>query len=263
MGPVNQVALQEHAEASERLTFLKQQLDDLNGAAAALAAARAELDAGLEADFRRTFEAVAEAFRGTFTRLFNGGEAELRLTDPGNVAETGVEILARLPGKRRQELALLSGGERALAACALLFALLEARPSPFCILDEVDAALDEANVGRFCDALEDLSQATQFVLITHNRATMERAGALYGVTLGEDGVSRVLSLRLADAVRLVGARNGTSPHTVHSVPPAPRRQRQRHMSRPCPPPRPPRPHPGPIPTGSAGRSSTGATRWVR
>ncbi|HEX2325137.1 MAG TPA: hypothetical protein VHQ00_07035, partial [Chloroflexota bacterium] len=221
MGPVNQVALQEHAEASERLTFLKQQLDDLNGAAAALAAARAELDAGLEADFTRTFEAVAEAFRGTFTRLFNGGEAELRLTDPGNVAETGVEILARLPGKRRQELALLSGGERALAACALLFALLEARPSPFCILDEVDAALDEANVGRFCDALEDLSQATQFVLITHNRATMERAGALYGVTLGEDGVSRVLSLRLADAVRLVGARNGTSPHTVHSVPPAP------------------------------------------
>jgi chromosome segregation protein len=216
LGPVNQVALQEHAEAGERLTFLKGQLDDLHRSAAALEAARAELDAGLEADFARTFEAVAEHFRGYFTRLFGGGEAELRLTEPGNLAGTGVEILARLPGKRRQELALLSGGERSLTACALLFSLLAARPSPFCIMDEVDAALDEANVGRFCDALEELSQETQFVLITHNRATMERAGALYGVTLGDDGGSRVLSLRLAEAVRLVGASNGAAHQPVRS-----------------------------------------------
>ncbi|HEX2037863.1 MAG TPA: chromosome segregation protein SMC [Chloroflexota bacterium] len=202
LGPVNQVALQEHAEASERLQLLKTQLNDLHETAARLEEAKAELEAGLQADFGRTFEAVAGHFRVYFRRLFGGGEAELRLTDPKNLAETGVEIMAQLPGKRRQELALLSGGERALVAVALLFALLKARPSPFCVLDEVDAALDEANVGRFCDVLEELSAQTQFVLITHNRGTMERASALYGVTLGEDGVSRVLSLRLGEAVQL-------------------------------------------------------------
>ncbi|HEX2184203.1 MAG TPA: AAA family ATPase, partial [Chloroflexota bacterium] len=202
LGPVNQVALQEHAEASERLQLLKTQLTDLDETAARLEEAKAELEAGLQADFGRTFEAVAGHFRVYFRRLFGGGEAELRLTDPKNLAETGVEIMAQLPGKRRQELALLSGGERALVAVALLFALLKARPSPFCVLDEVDAALDEANVGRFCDVLEELSAQTQFVLITHNRGTMERASALYGVTLGEDGVSRVLSLRLGEAVQL-------------------------------------------------------------
>ncbi len=217
LGPVNQVALQEHAEAGERLEFLKGQLADLHRAAATLEAARAELDAGLQADFSRTFQAVAEHFRLYFNRLFGGGEAELRLTEPGNVSQTGVEIIARLPGKRRQELSLLSGGERALVAAALLFALLGARPSPFCILDEVDAALDEANVGRFCDVLEELSAQTQVVLITHNRATMERAGALYGVTLGEDGVSRVLSLRLSEAVQMVGNRAGSTNGSAHSV----------------------------------------------
>lgn len=217
LGPVNQVALQEHAEAGERLEFLKGQLADLHRAGATLEAARAELDAGLQADFSRTFQAVAEYFRLYFNRLFGGGEAELRLTEPGNVSQTGVEIIARLPGKRRQELSLLSGGERALVAAALLFALLGARPSPFCILDEVDAALDETNVGRFCDVLEELSAQTQFVLITHNRASMERAGALYGVTLGEDGVSRVLSLRLSEAVQMVGNRAGSTNGAAHSL----------------------------------------------
>ncbi len=198
LGPVNQVALQEHAEASERLQFLKAQLADLESAAAAIESAMAELEAELRESFSRTFEAVAAEFRVYFRRLFGGGEAQLALTDPRHLAETGVEIVAQLPGKRRQELSLLSGGERALVAAALVFALLKARPSPFCIMDEVDAALDEANVGRFCDVLEELSAQTQFVLITHNRATMERAAALYGVTLGDDGISRVVSLDLRD-----------------------------------------------------------------
>jgi chromosome segregation protein len=202
------VALQEHAEASERIAFLKTQLADLNQSAAALEAAKDELEAGLVADFGRTFTAVAEHFRVYFRRLFGGGDASLTLTDPNDLAESGVEITAQLPGKRRQELALLSGGERALVAAALLFALLKARPSPFCVMDEVDAALDEANVGRFCDVLEELSQQTQFVVITHNRATMERADALYGVTLGEDGVSRIVSLNVREA--LAGATVGAS-----------------------------------------------------
>ncbi|HEU5316565.1 MAG TPA: chromosome segregation protein SMC [Chloroflexota bacterium] len=212
LGPVNQVAMQEHQEATERLAFLKRELADLNAAAASLEQVRAELDAGLQQDFGATFNAVAEHFRTYFIQLFGGGDAALRLTDPTNVAETGVEIIVQLPGKRKQELALLSGGERSLVAAALLFALLKAKPSPFCVLDEVDAALDEANVGRFCDALAELSAETQFVVVTHNRATMERAGALYGVTLGPDGISRVVSLKLQDAARANGhvAGNGAA-----------------------------------------------------
>ncbi|HXI17783.1 MAG TPA: chromosome segregation protein SMC [Chloroflexota bacterium] len=213
IGPINQVALQEHQEASERLEFLKTQLADLHAAATSLDQVRAELDAGLDQDFGATFTAVAEHFRTYFTRLFGGGDAQLLLTDPKNLAGSGVEIVAQLPGKRRQELALLSGGERSLVAAALLFALLKSKPSPFCVLDEVDAALDEANVGRFCDALAELSEQTQFLVVTHNRATMERAGALYGVTLGPDGVSRVVSLRLpssaADATTASNPANGS------------------------------------------------------
>ncbi|MGI8424536.1 MAG: AAA family ATPase, partial [Chloroflexota bacterium] len=201
LGPVNQVALQEHQEESERLAFLKTQLADLSAAAQSLEQVRAELDRGLEQDFGATFNAVADHFQTYFVRLFGGGDARLQLTDAHNVAEAGVEIIVQLPGKRKQELALLSGGERSLVGAALLFALLKAKPSPFCVLDEVDAALDEANVSRFCDALAELAGETQFVVVTHNRATMERSGALYGVTLGPDGVSRVVSLRLEDVAR--------------------------------------------------------------
>jgi chromosome segregation protein len=202
LGPVNQIALQEHAEAAERLTFMRAQLQDLSRAEAALERARIDLEAGLRRDFGETFQAVAEHFRTYFRRLFGGGEAGLVLTEPGDLAETGVDIVVQLPGKRRQQLAMLSGGERALVAAALLFALLKARPSPFCVMDEVDAALDEANVGRFCDVLQELSEQTQFVVITHNRTTMEQADALYGVTLGDDGVSHVVSIRLPEAVAL-------------------------------------------------------------
>src|SRR5437773_412413 len=131
-----------------------------------------------------------------------GGHAQLSLTDPADLSATGVEIVARPPGKKPQALAMLSGGERALTAVALLFAMLEVRPVPFCVLDEVDAALDEANIGRFADALRGLAHMTQFVVITHNRGTIEAADALYGITSGDDSVSRVISLRLDEAQAL-------------------------------------------------------------
>ncbi len=135
-------------------------------------------------------------------------------TDPTDLAATGIEITARPPGKKPQALNMLSGGERTLTAVALLFAMLEVRPTPFCVLDEVDAALDEANVGRFTDALRELAAATQFIVITHNRGTIESADALYGITVGDDSVSRVISLRLEEATAIAEhARPGT-----HAVP---------------------------------------------
>jgi chromosome segregation protein len=158
--------------------------------------------------FRATFQALEGAFARRFEQLFGGGEAQLSLTEPDDLTATGVEITARPPGKRRQPLAMLSGGERALTAVALLLAMLEVRPVPFCVLDEVDAALDEANIGRFSAALRSLAQEIQFVVITHNRGTIEAADALYGVTVGDDAVSHVISLRLADlpaAPETVGA----------------------------------------------------------
>ena len=147
--------------------------------------------------FDRTFGEVADAFAVTFTAIFGGGKARLvRVGDESGNA--GVDIVAQPPGKRLQALELLSGGERALTAVALLFAILKVRPSPFCLLDEVDAALDEANVVRVRDTLRELARTTQFIVVTHNRATIEGADALYGVTMGDDGVSQVLSLRLVD-----------------------------------------------------------------
>jgi len=147
-------------------------------------------------EFVRTFEAVAEQFTDYFTRLFGGGTARLVLTDPEDPMLAGVDIIARPPGKRTQSLALLSGGERSLTAAALIFAILKVSPAPFCFLDEVDAMLDESNIRRFRDALEELSAETQFIVITHNRGTIEAARTIYGVSMGADSVSRVLSMQL-------------------------------------------------------------------
>ncbi len=196
LGPINLNAPQEYAEVNERYRFLSEQIADLEAASARLRAVIADLDRMMEQAFRETFEAVAQAFEENFTRLFNGGSARLELTDPDDPARTGVDILARPPGKRLQSLALLSGGERALTAVALIFAILKVRPTPFCVLDEVDAMLDEANVARFRDLLTELSGRTQFIVITHNRGTVEAADTVYGVSMGPDGVSQVLSLRL-------------------------------------------------------------------
>jgi chromosome segregation protein len=207
LGVVNPLALEEYEEAAERHSFLTTQLDDLRRAETALRDLIAELDEAMQARFEATFQAVAAEFERSFTRLFGGGQAQLLLTrsndsdeEHDGVATLGVEILARPPGKRQQTLALLSGGERSLTASALLFAILKVNPSPFCILDEVDAALDEANVGRFREALGDLAEQTQFLLVTHNRGTIEAAETIYGVSMGEDGASKVLSLRLEELV---------------------------------------------------------------
>ncbi|MBI3741225.1 MAG: chromosome segregation protein SMC, partial [Chloroflexi bacterium] len=140
-------------------------------------------------------------FGNYFTLLFNGGTARLELTQPDDIMQTGVEIIAKPPGKRAAHLAMLSGGERALTAAALLFSILKVSPTPFCVMDEVDAMLDESNVGRFNDALKSLGAATQFIIITHNRRTIENSDTVYGITMGEDGVSQAISLRLNGAER--------------------------------------------------------------
>ncbi len=158
----------------------------------------AELDRTMSERFNATFARVAEEFTDSCTDLFGGGSARLVLGEAQGDGVAGVEIIAQPPGKKLQSLSLLSGGERALTAAALLFAILRVNPSPFCVLDEVDAALDESNVVRFRERLKRLSDKTQFVVITHNRTTIEGANTLYGITMGTDGVSRALSLRLAD-----------------------------------------------------------------
>jgi len=196
LGPINPTALTEHAEVQERHTFLTSQSGDLQEAAKSLRTAIAELDNLMNEEFVRTFEAVAEQFTTYFARLFGGGTARLVLTDPEDPMLAGVDIIARPPGKRTQSLALLSGGERSLTAAALIFAILKVSPAPFCFLDEVDAMLDESNIRRFRDALEELSKETQFIVITHNRGTIEAARTIYGVSMGADSVSRVLSLQL-------------------------------------------------------------------
>jgi len=196
MGPINPEAKQEYDRESERYAFMKSQVEDLRKAEEDLRKVIAELDELTRQEFAKTFDAVDKQFRAMFTRLFGGGSARLALTDPENLVETGIEIETRLPGRREQSLALLSGGERSLTAVALVFALLKVSPTPLCVMDEVDAMLDEANVGRFRDLLVELSKDTQFIIITHNRNTVQAADVIYGVTMGRDSASQVISLRL-------------------------------------------------------------------
>ncbi|MBN1484146.1 MAG: chromosome segregation protein SMC [Chloroflexia bacterium] len=206
LGPVNPLAEEEYAQSRERHDFLEQQLQDLGDSIRSLRQVIDELDQAMEDRFRDTFGQINQEFQAYFQRLFGGGTAQLGLVrldeEDAGLDSLGVEITARPPGKRAHTLALLSGGERALTSAALLFAILKVNPRPFCMLDEVDAMLDEANVGRFRECLEELVQETQFIMITHNRVTIESANTLYGVSLAEDGASRVLSLRLEDALAI-------------------------------------------------------------
>jgi chromosome segregation protein len=196
MGPINPDVQNEYKSVKERFEFLTNQVADLRKADADLRQVITELDEMMRREFRKTFDAVAAEFKGMFTRLFGGGSARLILSDAENPTDAGIDIEARLPGRREQGLSLLSGGERSLTAVALIFSLLKVAPTPFCVLDEVDAMLDEANVGRFRELLQELSDRTQFILVTHNRNTVQAAHVIYGVTMGRDSASQVISLRL-------------------------------------------------------------------
>lgn len=199
LGEVNLAAIEEYKKQKERFDFLSKQEADLKEAKAVLNKIIKEIDTVMINRFETTFYEINTAFSEVFRDLFNGGKARLDLTDPDNLLETGVEIIAQPPGKRLQNLSLLSGGERALTAIALLFAILKVKPSPFCVLDEIEASLDEVNVDRFALFLQMYSKNSQFIIISHRQGTMEVADNLYGVTMEESGVSKLLSVRLTEA----------------------------------------------------------------
>ena len=203
IGLINPEAQEEYHEVHQRFEFLTQQVVDLRAAETDVRKVIDELDRIMKSEFLKTFNAVAAEFRGIFTRLFGGGSASLTLTDQDDISETGIDIEARLPGRRTQGLSLLSGGERSLTAVALVFSLLRVSPTPFCVLDEVDAMLDEVNVGRFRELLRELSEQTQFIIVTHNRNTVQVADVIYGVTMGRDSVSQVLSLKLDQVSEII------------------------------------------------------------
>jgi chromosome segregation protein len=201
LGIVNFAAIAEHERVSQRLEFLTKQSSDLLEAKDSLGKVIKDMDQIMVKKFRETFNQVNEAFGSVFAKMFGGGRAQLVLSDADNLLETGIEIIVQPPGKKQQALSLLSGGERAMTAIALLFAILKVKPSPFCVLDEIEAALDEANVERFSAFLKHYVQKTQFIIISHRKGTMEAADVLYGVTIEEEtGVSKLISVKLSEAV---------------------------------------------------------------
>jgi chromosome segregation protein len=201
IGPVNPLAVEEHAEESKRLDFLIAQRDDLVGARQSLIQAIREIDGTARQMFLETFNAVQANFTRVFTTLFGGGECDLRLANTEDPLESEIEIHAAPRGKRTQRIHLLSSGERTLVAVSLLFSIYLTKPSPFCLMDEVDAPLDDANVGRFTRLLEEFKATTQFLVITHNPRTMQSADAVYGVTMQEPGVSTIVGVRLGERER--------------------------------------------------------------
>lgn len=198
LGVVNLASIEEYQQVSERHAFLISQRDDLLEAKASLEQVIGEMDVIMSTRFKTAFNSLNKEFHQSFVRLFNGGSAELILTAPDNILETGVDILVQPPGKRLSNYNLLSGGEKSLVGLALMFAVLAVRPAPFCVMDEVDAALDEANVDRFAMYLRELAKKTQFLMISHRQGTMEAANALWGITMEEEGVSKVISVRLEE-----------------------------------------------------------------
>jgi chromosome segregation protein len=196
LGPVNAAAMEEYQEAQQRHDFLSAQRQDLIDSIRDTEKAIQDIDQVSRQKFAEAFEAINAHFRECFLTLFGGGTGEMRLTDQENLAESGIDIVCSPPGKRLQNVLLLSGGEKALAAFALLIAIFKYQPSPFCVMDEVDAPLDESNINRLTRLLLEMADQTQFVVITHSKRTMEAAQALYGVTMQEPGVSRLVSVKM-------------------------------------------------------------------
>jgi chromosome segregation protein len=196
LGPVNMMAIEQYDELETRHVFLTTQRTDLVESIAQTSEAIKRIDETTSARFTEAFAAIQQNFQVTFSTLFGGGRAGLTLLDENDPLESGIDIVASPPGKRLQSVQLLSGGEKALTAIALMFAIFKYKPSPFCLLDEIDAPLDDANVGRFVEMLRSMLDRTQFILITHNRRTMEIANRLYGVTMEEPGVSKLISVQL-------------------------------------------------------------------
>ncbi len=198
LGEVNLMAIDEYREQEERYDFLCQQRDDLNQSLADLQKAISQINRTTRRRFKETFELVNEKFKQVFPRLFRGGQAELRLTDEDDLLETGIDIIVQPPGKRLQSVNLLSGGEKALTAVALIFSLFLIKPTPFCVLDEVDAPLDDANIDRFAEMVREMTAQSQFIIITHSKRTMTIVDTMYGVTMQEPGVSKLVSVRIND-----------------------------------------------------------------
>ena len=195
MGAVNHAAVEEYAELRERYRFLKTQSDDLWNSKNELVAAIDEINGTSQKLFTETFEQIRKNFKFTFERLFRGGESDLQLVQSDDVLESGIEIIARPPGTKLRSISLLSGGQRTMTAVALLFGIYMVKPSPFCVLDELDAPLDDANVGRFTDIVREFTRYSQFLVVTHNKRTVSAANTIYGVTMQERGVTQLLSMR--------------------------------------------------------------------
>jgi chromosome segregation protein len=218
MGPVNLSSIDEERELQNRYEYLVNQQNDLTQAREDIHAAISRINRTTRSMFRETFEAIQKEFQVTFRQLFGGGEARLILLDEEDLLESGIEIIAQPPGKPLQAISLLSGGEKALTTIALLFAIFRIKPSPFCLLDEIDAPLDEANIGRFTNALKEFLKDSQFIIITHNKKTIHMADVMYGVTMEESGVSKIVSVKFKSNGSGTGAVTASSPTPSHLQP---------------------------------------------
>jgi chromosome segregation protein len=214
MGEINLTAIEEYEERSQRHEYLTSQRDDLEKGLAQLDAAIRQMNRKSRKMFKEAFEGVNERFKLMFPRMFGGGRAELRLTDPEDLLESGIDIVAMPPGKKLTSIELMSGGEKALTAVSLIFALFQYKPSPFCLLDEVDAPLDEANVDRYNEMIRTMTDRSQFILITHHKATMMAGDVLYGVTMETPGVSKLVSVEMREDGK---RRSGGAPDETANV----------------------------------------------
>ena len=205
LGTVNLSSIEEYKNLKQRLDFILSQQKDLTNAKDNLKEVVNDMENKMTEQFLENFYKINENFKEIFKILFNGGKAELIIEDKGDVLNSGIEIQAQPPGKTLQSLTLLSGGEKSLAAVALLFSILKLKPSPFCILDEIDAALDEANINRYTNYLKTFCNDTQFVLITHRKTTMEIVDVLYGIAMEEEGVSKLISVKLEDYIKEIAS----------------------------------------------------------